>query len=92
MFLFSFTQSPFIAHFLRAARFVLNAPVPLTERLPFISRQVAIVIKMVLSQTLDEDERIYHFMLSTQPKHKTALLVFGTRSLESPAALCEWHA
>jgi hypothetical protein len=38
MFLFSFTQSPFIAHFLRAARFVLNVPVPLTERLPFISR------------------------------------------------------
>jgi hypothetical protein len=46
----------------------------------------------VLSQTLDEDERIYHFLLSTQPKHKTAPLVFGTRSLESPPALCEWHA
>jgi 2-keto-4-pentenoate hydratase/2-oxohepta-3-ene-1,7-dioic acid hydratase in catechol pathway len=46
----------------------------------------------VLSQTLDEDERDYHLLLPTQPRHRTALPAFGTRSLPSPAALCESRA
>jgi transposase len=46
----------------------------------------------VLSQTLDEDERIYHFRLSTQPRHKTAPPAFGTPGLRSPVALCESRA
>jgi Helix-turn-helix of DDE superfamily endonuclease len=46
----------------------------------------------VLSQTLDEDEQNYHFLLSTQPRHKTAPLAIGTRSLWSRAAPCEWRA
>jgi hypothetical protein len=28
---------------------------------------------------LEEDEQYYHFLLSTQPTQKTALLAFGTR-------------
>jgi hypothetical protein len=48
--------------------------------------------KLVLSQTLDEDERNYHFWLPTQLRHKTAPLAIGTRSLWSPAAPCEWRA
>ena len=46
----------------------------------------------VLSQTSDEGERIYHFTLPTQPKHKTVPLAFGTRSRGAVVVLCEAHA
>jgi hypothetical protein len=46
----------------------------------------------VLSQTLDEDERDYHFLLSTQPRHKTALPAFAVCPQQLPAVPCESHA
>jgi excisionase family DNA binding protein len=49
-------------------------------------------LSTVLSQTLDEDERDYHFLLSMQPRHKTAPPAFGMRCLRLPGAPCEWHA
>ena len=47
------------------------------------------VVHWVLSQTLDEDERNYHLLLSTQPKHRTALLAFGTQSRQFLVVPCE---
>jgi hypothetical protein len=40
------------------------------------------VLEGVLSQTLHGDEQNYHFLLSTQPKHRIALPAFVTRSLQ----------
>src|SRR5262249_11013056 len=49
-------------------------------------------LSRVLSQTLGGDERNYHFLLSTQPRRRTALLEFGTRFRWFPVVPCEWHA
>ncbi len=46
----------------------------------------------VLSQTSDEDELYYHFLLSTQPRHKIAPPAFEARSLWSSTAPCELRA
>jgi predicted nucleic acid-binding protein len=46
----------------------------------------------VLSQSLDKDEQSCHFLLSMQPRHRTALRAFVTNSLRLSAAPCEWHA
>jgi hypothetical protein len=47
---------------------------------------------LALSQTLDEDEQNYHFLLPMRPRHKTAPPVFGARSLGFPVAPCESRA
>jgi uncharacterized protein DUF4158 len=46
----------------------------------------------VLSQTLDEDEPNYHFLLSMQPRHRTVLPAFGVYSPCLSVGLCESHA
>ena len=52
----------------------------------------AFAVAKVLSLTLDRNEQSHHFLLSTQPRHRTALLEFGMRFRWLPVVLCEWHA
>src|SRR5215813_2320612 len=47
---------------------------------------------LVLSQTLGGDEQNYHFLLSTQPTHRIALLDLGAQFRRFPVVPYEWHA
>src|SRR5262245_31407944 len=47
---------------------------------------------LALSQSLDEDERNHHYLLSTQPRHRTARLAFARRFRWWPVVPCESRA
>ena len=58
----------------------------------FAQQLVVVIDEGILSQTLAEDERDYHFLLPTQPKHRTVLLAFETQFRRFLIDPYEWHA